>query len=393
MNFREDEDFNDNFNENTKIKKNKENNFNPIVVVLVCFFLVFILFVNTAYVVKNNQYGVIKEFGKIIGVKGDAGLYFKLPFIQNIQIVDKRQMLYDVAKSDVITKDKKSLISDSYVVYKVNDPKKYLKTLNGIDERARERIEASTYNGMKQIISSMTQDEVIKSRGNELTRILTESVEEEFVESDDDKLQIVVINAGVHKYLDILIETKGIFWASDIIKKYGRNKDLDYFIENTNDFFTLSCIANVGRNKDLDMLTNSTSNLRVIDSIIKNGRKKDIKRHILDDYFSINIVKTGINEYLDFFVTKEIAHNLKLHIINVGRKKDLSLFLKHKDSNLDYEIIKHGFDDHLDYLSKNSNEERVLESVLQFHRKCDYDIIKARGYKIDDDVCDENLLW
>ena len=171
-----------------------------------------------------------------------------------------------------------------------------------------------------------------------------EKILEEFVESDDDKLQIVVINAGVHKYLDILIGTKGIFWASDIIKKYGRNKDLDYFIENTNDFFTLSCIANVGRNKDLDMLTNSTSNLRVIDSIIKNGRKKDIKRHILDDYFSINIVKTGINEYLDFFVTKEIAHNLKLHIINVGRKKDLSLFLKHKDSNLDYEIIKHGFD-------------------------------------------------
>lgn len=220
-----------------------------------------------------------------------------------------------------------------------------------------------------------------------------EKILEEFVESDDDKLQIVVINAGVHKYLDILIEIKGIFWASDIIKKYGRNKDLDYFIENTNDFFTLSCIANVGRNKDLDKLTNLTSNLRVIDSIIKNGRKKDIKRHILDDYFSINIVKTGINEYLDFFVTKEIAHNLKLHIINVGRKKDLSLFLKHKDSNLDYEIIKHGFDDHLDYLSKNSNEERVLESVLQFHRKCDYDIIKARGYKIDDDVCDENLLW
>lgn len=105
-----------------------------------------------------------------------------------------------------------------------------------------------------------------------------EKILEEFVESDDDKLQIVVINAGVHKYLDILIETKGIFWASDIIKKYGRNKDLDYFIENTNDFFTLSCIANVGRNKDLDMLTNSTSNLRVIDSIIKNGRKKDIEK-------------------------------------------------------------------------------------------------------------------
>ena len=211
-----------------------------------------------------------------------------------------------------------------------------------------------------------------------------EKILEEFVESDDDKLQIVVINAGVHKYLDILIGTKGIFWASDIIKKYGRNKDLDYFIENTNDFFTLSCIANVGRNKDLDMLTNSTSNLRVIDSIIKNGRKKDIKRHILDDYFSINIIKTGIDEYLDFFVTKEIAHNLKLHMINVGRKKDLSLFLKHKDSNLDYEIIKHGFDDHLDFLIKK--DIFLLDSnIIPFQREKDISTFKERYKNFDEE--------
>lgn len=125
MKFREDEEFNDDFNENVNTKKNKGNNFNPFLIVFVGFIFGFIFFINCSYVVKNNQYGVIKEFGKIIGVKGDAGLYFKLPFVQNIQIVDKRQMLYDVAKSDVITKDKKSLISDSYVVYKVNDPKKY----------------------------------------------------------------------------------------------------------------------------------------------------------------------------------------------------------------------------------------------------------------------------
>lgn len=162
-----------------------------------------------------------------------------------------------------------------------------------------------------------------------------EKILEEFVESDDDELQTVVINAGVNKYLDILIDTKGIYFASNIIKKYGRNKDLDYFIENTKDFFTLSCVANVGRNKDLDKLINLKGNLRVISSVLSNGRKKDIKRHISDDYFNINIIKTGIDEYLDFFVTKEIAHHLKLHIINVGRKKDLSLFLRNKDSDLD----------------------------------------------------------
>ena len=125
-------------------------------------------------------------------IKSEPGLYLKVPVIQNVQKVDKMKRLYDVAKSDVITKDKKSLISDSYVVYRVKDAKKYLKTLNGIDERARERIEASTYNGMKQIISSMTQDEVIKSRGNSLTTVLTESVEEDMEEYGIEVVQVKI---------------------------------------------------------------------------------------------------------------------------------------------------------------------------------------------------------
>lgn len=163
----------------------------PIVLSFVLFIFVMLLLSST-YVIKTNQFAVIKQFGKIMEIKSEPGLYLKVPVIQNVQKVDKMKRLYDVAKSDVITKDKKSLISDSYVVYRVKDAKKYLKTLNGIDERARERIEASTYNGMKQIISSMTQDEVIKSRGNSLTTVLTESVEEDMEEYGIEIVQVKI---------------------------------------------------------------------------------------------------------------------------------------------------------------------------------------------------------
>ena len=186
---------NRNFNEN-EIDDMDNNNqtakkyFSKITVFLILIpFLM--LFLSSIYVVKINQYVVVKQFGKIISIQSKPGLYFKLPFIQNTQKIDGTMKLYDVAKSDVITKDKKSLISDSYVIYKVNDPKKFLKTVN-IDERARERIEASTYNGMKQIISSMTQDEVIKSRGDNLTKILTEAVEEDMQKYGIDIIQVQI---------------------------------------------------------------------------------------------------------------------------------------------------------------------------------------------------------
>ena len=203
-----------------------------------------------------------------------------------------------------------------------------------------------------------------------------EKILEEFVESDDDKLQIVVINAGVHKYLDILIETKGIFWASDIIKKYGRNKDLDYFIENTNDFFTLSCIANVGRNKDLDKLINCGMN-EVIQSVISNGRKKDIEKYLLDENFHYTILRTKIDEYLDYFTMSDLSYSLKIHIIDIGRKKDLDLFINDKFDSEKHEIIKHGFDDHLDILIKENNLSLDKE-IMTFQRPCDIKVFKKR---------------
>lgn len=76
----------------------------------------------------------------------------------------------------------------------------------------------------------------------------------------------------------------------------------------------------------------------------------------------------------------------------IFRKKDLDIILSLNRKN-DRVIANYGFDEHLDYLSKHSEDEYCLEFILQFHRKCDYDMIKKRGYKIDDDVCDKNLLW
>ena len=202
------------------------------------------------------------------------------------------------------------------------------------------------------ILGEINYSEIISNR-NTLKMIAAiknkdEKILEEFVKSDDDELQTVVINAGVHKYLDKLLDKKGIYFASDIIEKYGRNKDLDYFMENTKDFFTLSCIANVGRNKDLDKLINLKGNLRVIDSVIKNGRKKDIKRHILDDYFNVNIIKTGIDKYLDLLKKTNEDSETFIERTKSIRKKDLDYYLRLDNDVFFKAIIDHGFDEHLD---------------------------------------------
>jgi len=139
---------------------------------LVILVAVLFLAVNSLFVIKENQYGLVREFGRIERVIGQPGLYFKIPFIQEKDTVTKELLLYDIAKSDVITKDKKSMIVDSFVLWRVTDPKMFAQTLNTSTVNAEGRINVTVYNAIKNVISSMTQADIIAARGQELVNLI-----------------------------------------------------------------------------------------------------------------------------------------------------------------------------------------------------------------------------
>lgn len=142
-------------------------------VIIVVVLLAAVLVGSSTYVVHQNEYVTVRRFGKIVAIAQDPGLHFKTPFIDSTQSISAKVILYDIPQSDVITKDKKSMITDTYVLWKVAEPLKFVQTLNAIETRAEERIEASVYNATKNAISSMTQDEVIEARGEMLTQLIT----------------------------------------------------------------------------------------------------------------------------------------------------------------------------------------------------------------------------
>ena len=171
-----------------------------IIALLVC--VIAFLALSATYVVHQKEYIAVRRFGKIISLAKEPGLYFKTPFIDYTQSISAQIVLYDIPKSDVITKDKKSMIADTYVIWKVVDPVKYIQTLNAIDARAEERIEASVYNATKNAISSMTQDEVIEARGEQLTKLISEEAN-----SDMSGYGIEVVQAQI-KALDLPDDNK-----------------------------------------------------------------------------------------------------------------------------------------------------------------------------------------
>lgn len=135
-----------------------------------------VVLANAVFVIKENQYGLVRQFGRIERVISSSGLYFKMPFIHEKDTVTKELLLYDIAKSDVITQDKKSMIVDSFVLWRVTDPKVFAQTLNTSSQNAEGRINVAVYNSIKNVISSMTQSDIIASRGQKLTSLIMENV-------------------------------------------------------------------------------------------------------------------------------------------------------------------------------------------------------------------------
>lgn len=132
--------------------------------------VVLLLISSSCFVVtQENEYSLIRQFGKIDHVVTEAGVTFKLPFIQTVDKLPNQTLLYDLASSDVITSDKKTMITDSYILWHITDPLKFAQTLGSSISNAESRLDTIVYNSTKNIISSMTQEQVISTRDGELS--------------------------------------------------------------------------------------------------------------------------------------------------------------------------------------------------------------------------------
>ncbi len=159
-----------------KKKKGKLAGWIIAVIVLVALFVL----ANSLYVVQPNKYGIIRQFGAVVDVKSEPGLYFKIPFVQERSSLPNTVLLYDVPVSDMISADKTSLIADCFAIWEIDDPRLFIETLSGNMATAEGRIDANVYNAMKTVMSSMTLEEIISGRDGELVTAIMDNIGDSF---------------------------------------------------------------------------------------------------------------------------------------------------------------------------------------------------------------------
>ena len=181
----------------------------PVVIVLLIVSIMGGCFVIT----HQNEFTIVRQFGAVVRVIDKAGLHLKVPFLQSTGTLPKTEMLYDLAVSDVITSDKKSMVADSFVLWRISDPLKFIQSLSGNIGNAEYRIDTVVYNSLKTVISSMKQEDVISGRDGLLAQKIMDNVGSTF-----EKYGITVL-AIETKRIDLPDENKSAVYERMISER------------------------------------------------------------------------------------------------------------------------------------------------------------------------------
>ena len=130
------------------------------IVLIAILVLALMLGLNSLFTVREDQYACTVRFSKIIDTTGEAGLHFKIPFIDSVKYFSKATQFYDIPPSEVLTSDKQNMTVDCYILWSISDPKLFYQTL-GSTGVAEQRLDALTYNELKTIMGTLAQADII----------------------------------------------------------------------------------------------------------------------------------------------------------------------------------------------------------------------------------------
>ena len=112
------------------------------------------------FTVREDQYACTFRFSEIVATNDTPGLHFKMPFVDSVKYYSKATQFYDIPPSEVLTSDKQNMTVDCYILWKIADPQQFYRAL-GTTAKAEERLNAITYNALKNAMGRLAQADII----------------------------------------------------------------------------------------------------------------------------------------------------------------------------------------------------------------------------------------
>jgi Membrane protease subunits, stomatin/prohibitin homologs len=143
----------------------------PVIIAVVL--TVLVLFGVSVYTVDQRQDAIVFQLGEVVSVKKEPGLYFKLPLIQNVRFFDKRILTIDTPEPErFITSEKKNVLVDSFVKWRIVDVKQYYVSVGGDETRAQTRLMQTINDNLRAEFGKRTVHDVVSGERDKIMEIL-----------------------------------------------------------------------------------------------------------------------------------------------------------------------------------------------------------------------------
>lgn len=172
------------------------------------------------FVVDQRQTAIVFQLGEMIGVKTEPGLYFKVPLLQNVRYFDSRILTLDAGEPErFITAEKKNVMVDSFVKWRIVDVKQYYISVGGDEVRANTRLMQTVNSSMREEFGKRTIHEVVSGEREQIMTVLRQKTD-----ADARKIGVEVLDVRL-KRVDFPMEiSDSVYRRMDAERKRVANE-------------------------------------------------------------------------------------------------------------------------------------------------------------------------
>ena len=175
---------------------------NRLAAVLVVLLAVLLLASLSTFTVDQRQRAIVFQLGEIKEIVNEPGLHFKWPLIQNVRYVDRRILTLDTPDTErFITSEKKNVLVDSFVKWRIEDVRQYYISVQADEQRAQTRIAQTINAALREEFGKRTVQDVVSGERDKIMQVVRKKVDEDVgrigVEIVDVRLKRVDLPAEV----------------------------------------------------------------------------------------------------------------------------------------------------------------------------------------------------
>lgn len=168
-----------------------------LVIIIIGGILALILITQSLYTIDETNQGIILQMGEYKQTITEPGLHVKIPFIQSVEILDRRLLMSDAPPTSYLTLDKKNLVVDHVTRWRITEPDTFYKSIGSTESKALQRLQAIVVSELRDELASHNFVDIISSQRESIMDSVAERTVEKVIEYGIEVIDVSIKRADL----------------------------------------------------------------------------------------------------------------------------------------------------------------------------------------------------